>query len=255
MTMALQKGVVYGPLRSRRFGSSLGINLLPASRKLCTFRCGYCQYAESPPGARADWPTLESVERETRGALERLKRAKKPVDWIVFCGNGEPTLYPDFPEAVSIVRSLRDDFFPRAPLGILSNSSLCGRPRVREGLRMLDGRFLKLDAGGAAVFRRVNVPQDPGRSFVRLVDDLRRLSVEMTVTLQSLFLTGAVDNSTDGAVREWISAIDTINPIAVHVYTIDRAPQNRALRPVGRRRLREIAARAERATGISCSVY
>lgn len=255
MTMALQTGVVYGPLRSRRFGSSLGVNLLPARQKLCTYSCGYCQYAETPSTGRVEWPTLQEIERRLDESLRALRRRDARVDWIVFCGNGEPTLHPRFAEAVERVCRLREEHYPLTPVGILSNSSTCGQERVRQGLRRLDGCFLKLDAGSQAVFERVNRPHDPNRSFAELVDDLSRVSAEVTVTLQSLFLTGAADNTTDAAVREWIGALARIRPAAAHLYTIDRQPQDAALRPAARGRLRAIAAQAARKTGVPCSVY
>ena len=98
--VSLQPGIIYGPVQSRRLGRSLGVNLLPAEYKLCSFNCLYCQYGWTKnitftPGDRLkDLPSPRVVATALETALAEFSRDHKTIDAISICGNGEPTLYP-----------------------------------------------------------------------------------------------------------------------------------------------------------------
>ena len=98
MTIELKRGMVYGPVASRRLGRSLGINLLPARDKLCCFDCVYCQYGATtscdPSTLAKDLPAVDQVVAAVEDALKRLP---EPPAWLTFSGNGEPTLHPPSP--------------------------------------------------------------------------------------------------------------------------------------------------------------
>ena len=115
--LGLQKGIIYGPVGSRRLGRSLGINLSPTAYKVCSFNCVYCHYGwtkdlTSDLKAYAeDLPNPKAVEDELRAALVRLE---PPPQYITFSGNGEPTLHPAFEEIVARVAVVRDENAPDA---------------------------------------------------------------------------------------------------------------------------------------------
>jgi wyosine [tRNA(Phe)-imidazoG37] synthetase (radical SAM superfamily) len=163
----------------------------------------------------------------------------------------EPTLHPEFAEIAERLARLRDAVAPRIRLAILSNSTTAGWPEVRRGLRCFDDRYMKLDAGDPITYATIN---GHGASIGSVIDALADLQ---EIVVQSMFVTdgaGEVDNTTEGALHAWLEALDRIRPEAVHVYTIDRAPARRSLRPVPRRRLREIAEQV-RSAGFPAEVF
>src|SRR5512146_1272414 len=101
--LPLHQSVTYGPVRSRRLGQSLGINVLPRHQKVCTFNCSYCQYGWTRNGATSaadTWPDPAVIARNVTMALERFKGRCDLIDRLTLAGHGEPTLHPQFPEVV-----------------------------------------------------------------------------------------------------------------------------------------------------------
>ena len=248
--------IVYGPVRSRRLGASLGINLLPSGMKVCNMNCAYCQYGWTRGASRyrvekTGWPTPQAVETVVAMRLARAAEENELIDRITVAGHGEPTLHPEFEEVTKRLRAARDRIAPGIPLVVLSNSTTAGWPDVKRGLAMYDERHMKLDAGDPITYARVN---GPGPSVTQIVDTLAALP---PIVVQSMFVTEErheIDNSTEGAVAEWLAALERVRAVRVHIYTIDRAPALASLQPVGRRRLREIAEHV-RAAGIPADVF
>ena len=158
--------IVFGPVRSRRLGSSLGINLLPLKGKLCSFDCVYCECGWNAEG-RSDnkIPTVEQVREALRSKLVECHRDNIPVDSITFSGNGEPTLHPDFPEIIDYTIALRDELFPEAVISVLSNATMLGKPGVKEALSKVDNPILKLDGVDEDYVRLIDRPQNPNYSI------------------------------------------------------------------------------------------
>lgn len=254
---SLQEGLVYGPVRSRRLGHSLGVNVFPRNVKLCTFNCTYCQYgwtrsnvrdASQPP---EQWPVPASIAKAVGLRLQRAAAQHERIDRLTLSGNGEPTLHPQFAEVVSTLVALRDALAPGLPIAILSNSGTLDTPGVVDGLKALDERYMKLDAGDATSLRRVNAAPV---AFDRVVDGLKGLP---DIVIQSMFVKdrlGRIDNTTDLAIANWIATVHAIRPRAVHVYTIDRAPAWPYLQAIPLPRLEEIARRAK-AAGLAAEVF
>lgn len=252
-TIPLQESVVYGPLRSRRLGQSLGINLLPVSHKVCSSNCVYCQYGWTrPPG--------ESAERLKRAPIllaeieERFRQVAEdriPVDAITLAGNGEPTLHPDLTELVIGITRLRDRFFPGAAVGILTDATQITRPRVREALALLDERYMKFDAADEATWRRINKPFG-NTTFEGMLNALKAVP---DIILQSMFLQGTYDNTGEAHLAAWVEAVRAIKPRSVQVYTVDRGTADPGIREVPRETLQEIADRLTAATGIPAEVF
>ncbi|HTL70598.1 MAG TPA: radical SAM protein [Candidatus Eisenbacteria bacterium] len=250
-TISLQTGVVYGPVRSRRFGRSLGLNILPTERRVCTLNCVYCQYPDTPDPQPCHFPSLEKVESEVAERFTAIRDRAEEIDWVLFSGNGEPTLHPHFTGIVSSVLRLRDRLIPGTPVGILSNSSTSFLPRIRTALSLLDARFMKLDAGSLYMFKNVNRPL----STFLWGDVVFGLSLLPNIALQSMFVRGKVNNTDPRSVEDWIDAVDCIRPSEVQVYTVDRTPQEPGVEPVPFPRLQAIAAKLRATAQVPVSVY
>ena len=230
----LWEGIINGPVRSRRLGVSLGLNLIPLHSKLCTFDCPYCECGRNTvkaPGAR--WPSPDLVADALRKTLERMDA---PPDYVTFAGNGEPTMHPRFPLVVDRVLEVRDALAPASKVCVMSNGLSAGRPAIRAALERVDERLMKLDPGPTPEVNGVRYDR------ARVVEDLRALS---DVTVQAMVVAGpGYSGADDAAVEEWLHALARLQPKAVQVYSIARPPADARVTPVARARLEAIAARA-----------
>jgi wyosine [tRNA(Phe)-imidazoG37] synthetase (radical SAM superfamily) len=234
--MNLQTDIVYGPVRSRRLGRSLGVNLAPAGFKACNFNCSYCQYGWTKFPTMPDWPRPGDVI----DAVDQALAADPDVDHITVAGNGEPTLHPAFAPIAEGLFHVRARRAPAAKLALLSNGSTLNRLDVVYSLAKFDVRSMKLDAGDATTFRLMNAS---GLSLGRLIADLGSIG---HLTLQSMFVQdaeGVIDNTTPRAIDAWLEAIDRVRPQSVDVCTIARAPARPSLRKVPVATLEAIARR------------
>jgi wyosine [tRNA(Phe)-imidazoG37] synthetase (radical SAM superfamily) len=253
-TLKLKEGIIYGPVNSRRLGASVGINLSPTSYKLCSFNCLYCHYGftnehtnDASP-YRGDLPSVEQV----RESLENwLKQNQIHINYITFSGNGEPCMHPQFDRIVEVALETKNRIIPQAKLAILSNSTCLDGERVRSGLRKLDVRIMKLDAGTEKTFREINRPP-PGVRFEKVVQNLRELD---DIIVQSVFVDGRVSNTEEGEVEAWAERISHIQPKEVQIYSIDRPSADKGLTLVTKDRLNQIAKKAEDACGIRVKVF
>jgi wyosine [tRNA(Phe)-imidazoG37] synthetase (radical SAM superfamily) len=253
-TLELKKGIIYGPIKSRRLGSSLGINLLPGDYKLCSFNCLYCHYGwtkvhiRDASAYRADLPTVEQVKE----ALEEwLGENHIPIQFLTFSGNGEPSLHPGIDEIVEIVREARDRFVPQAKVAILSNSTCLDFDRVRSALNRIDVKIMKLDCGTGKTFKQINRPC-AGVEFETVVEHLRELG---DFTLQSVLVDGSASNVYDEELARWVEKLQRIRPADVQIYSIDRPSADQGLALVGKDRLNRIAGMAQKACGIPVKVF
>ncbi len=218
---------VFGPIVSRRLGSSLGINLLPERGKLCNFDCIYCECGWNRDG-REDrlLPTSDDIRKDLEAKLTECLQEGTPIDSITFSGDGEPTLHPQFPEMVDITLELRDRFYPKARVSVLTNATRIGRKAVFDALRKVDNPILKLDAVSTEDARKINRPS--GRYSVEaVVRNLERFHGDFV--LQTMFLRSPGFDSAD-RVEEWMDLVRKLRPREVMVYTIDRETPAKDLR-------------------------
>ena len=248
----LQNSIVYGPIRSRRLGNSLGINVLPLSHKVCSSNCAYCQYGWTLPGRSQErLKTAEELLAEIGESFQRLAREGTRIDCVTLAGNGEPTLHPELEALVVGLKRLRDVYFPSAQVGILSDATQAMRPRVRKALELLDVRYMKFDAADEETWRRINDPLGKVE-FRAMVDAITSLP---GVILQSMFMQGSVDNTDEPHLRRWIAAVGSIRPLSVQVYTVDRGTADPGIAKVPREKLQAIADQLTNATGIPADVF
>lgn len=248
----LQDAVVYGPIASRRLGSSLGINILPLSYKVCSSDCAYCQYGWTPSSGTGErLPRAAALLTQIEDAFETHLQRGTPVDSITLAGNGEPTLHPDLVELVVGIKGLRDRYFSKAPVTILSDATQVTRPKVREALALLDARYMKFDAADEATWQRVNRPIGKV-TFAGMLEGLKSLPA---VTLQSMFIGGSVENINEPHIQTWVKVVGWLKPLAVQVYTVDRGTAAKGILEVPREQLERIAERLTAATGIPTEVF
>ena len=233
--------IAYGPIHSRRLGTSLGIELMPLEHKLCTFNCVYCECGWNEPVSHPLLPTREQV----RAALEARLQEGLALDVITFSGNGEPTLHPDFLGIIQDTCALRDQYCPKAKVSVLSNSTQLGRPDVVQALRLCDNRILKLDAGTDTMMRRIDLPVNEQLTVETIIGWLQQFDGDFT--LQTCFLRGehngeVIDNTTPEELNAWYQAVDRLHPKQIMIYVIDRKTPEEHLTKISREEMESIAA-------------
>jgi wyosine [tRNA(Phe)-imidazoG37] synthetase (radical SAM superfamily) len=252
-TLKLQEGIIYGPINSRRLGHSLGINLLPITYKLCPFNCIYCQYGwteahtDDASEYMDDLPTTNELEE----VLESWLKQDQNIDYITFSGNGEPCVHPRFDQMVDVASKLRNRYVPHVRLAILSNSTCLGRSNVIESLKRLDERIMKLDCGSEETFQKVNRPHK-NIKYEEVVESLKNLD---DIVIQSVLVDGEISNIENEEIEQWIERLNYIKPRKVQIYSIDRPSADKNLKLVEKKKLKQIAQKAEKATGISVKVF
>ncbi len=246
MTLPLETGILYGPLFSRRLGLSLGVNVLPASSKVCTFDCIYCHYGRTDRAAIAcpeDFPAPDRIAE----AVEQALRSEEHFDTLTFSGNGEPTLHPDFGTIVVRVRQLRDQLRPGVALSLYSNASTVTHPCIREVLRYFDKPILKLDVGDQQTFEAVNCPI----GAVRLEQMITAMKSVPNLIVQSLLVGGPVNNSDARAIQNWQAALAEIRPAKVQLYSCDYPVPVPSVTRILPYVLKQIARETQARTGIN----
>lgn len=250
--MILYDSPIFGPVHSRRLGISLGINLLPADGKWCSFDCIYCECGLNKDSkATAALPTKEAVGEKLREKLEALKKEGIVPDVLTFAGNGEPTLHPDFPDIVKEVIRVRNEYCPSAKISILSNSTRVTDEKVREALMLLDNPIMKLDTVDASYIEHVDRPV--GQYDVRkIIEGLKAMQGKCII--QTMFMKGRNANDlTEDYLKPYLACLKEIGPRSVMIYTIDRATPVEGLEKASHEEMDAVADRI-RALGLKCTV-
>ena len=249
---------IFGPIHSRRLGVSLGVNLSPADGKICSFDCIYCEagYNSQGPG-KAGLPSREEVKRLLEDKLREMSEAGDPLDVITFSGNGEPTLHPQFAGVIEDTLELRDRYYPKAQVSVLTNSTRIFDPAVAEALKQVDNNILKLDSAIEPTMRAIDVPNSPEFTTDRLIESLRQF--EGTGIIQTMLLRGEhngkkIDNTTPEEIEALIAAYRRIRPREVMLYSLDRSTPEERLQRVPKEELEVIAARVREA-GIPVAAF
>ncbi|MBR4263310.1 MAG: radical SAM protein [Paludibacteraceae bacterium] len=241
----LFKEIAYGPIHSRRLGTSLGMEIMPLDHKLCTFDCVYCECGWNQPVSHPTLPTRDEIRTALEAKLQALTAEGMNLDVITFSGNGEPTLHPDFLPIIKDTCALRDRYCPKAKVSVLSNSTQLGRADVVEALRMCDNRILKLDAATDTMMRRIDQPVNKALDVRTLIGWLQQFDGDFT--LQTCFLRGehagaVIDNTTEAELHPWYQAVEELRPKQVMIYVIDRQTPEEHLEKITREEMERIAA-------------
>ena len=233
--------IVYGPIRSRRLGVSLGVNLMPTDAKLCSFDCVYCECGWNQPVSHPQLPTRQQVRDSLNTKLSTLNTN---LDVITFSGNGEPTMHPDFLGIIQDTCALRDQYSPNAKVSVLSNSTQLGRVEVVQALKLCDNRILKLDSAIDATMRLIDKPVNPHLTVAQVMEWLQQFDGDFT--LQTCFLRGdyhgqVIDNTTPEELAAWYQAVEILHPKQVMIYVIDRATPLQTLEKIPAEQMQAIA--------------
>ena len=270
MSTIIYPSPIFGPVHSRRLGISLGINLMPADGKVCSFDCIYCEC-----GFNADHrptlpiPTRDEVADKLEQTLQRMTAEGQLPDVLTFAGNGEPTCHPHFAEIIGDTIRLRNQYCPKAKVCVLSNSTMIHRQSVHDALMLVDDNILKLDTVDPSYINKVDRPN--GHYDVHTIID-RMKAFNGHIIIQTMFMKGvaspltppqvgrgnaitekfSVDNTGDEYVGPWLEAVKQIKPQQVMVYTIDRETPAQGLEKASREQLDAIRDRVI-AAGIPCT--
>lgn len=254
----LWESIAFGPIKSRRLGSSLGINLLPVVKKICSFDCIYCECGwtlESNMDTDQLYP-LQEVNEAIEAKLIQCKNDQIPIDSITFSGNGEPTMHPNFLEIIQNLLVLRDKYYPKAIITCLSNSTQLYREDVRKALQMIENPVLKLDAATEEMYQLINNPLQ-NCSVNQIIDWLKLF--EGQFVLQTLFFAGDMggvpfDNSKEPHLSKWLDVVQILKPKMVMLYSLDRETPAQNLRKLSVEEMEVIAGKV-RAFSIPTSVF
>lgn len=217
---------IFGPIHSRRLGVSLGINLMPADGKICTFDCIYCECGfNKDRRPRLKRPTRDEVRLALEAKLQEMSAAGEIPDVLTFAGNGEPTCHPEFAGIIDDTIRLRDEYCPKARVSVLSNSTMAHRKYVHDALMRVENNILKLDTVDPIYINKVDRPTSPAYNVSEIIECLR--SFNGHVIIQTMFMRGTmegenVDNTGEEYVAPWLEAVKHIAPMEVMIYTIDR---------------------------------
>ncbi|MDL2223818.1 radical SAM protein [Bacteroidales bacterium OttesenSCG-928-M06] len=246
MPTFLIDNIIFGPINSRRLGISLGVNLLPPNRKICTFDCVYCECGFNKDGNKSNnkFPKREAVKQALEERLKEISEKKEKLDSITFSGNGEPTLHPEFKEVIEDTITLRDIYYPEAKISVFSNSTTISSPSVFRALRKIDNNILKLDAAFDPIMKNIDQPTLKDFNLEKLIRGLKKFNGNLII--QTIFLKGnnngqSADNTLPENISHWVKLITEINPKLVMIYSLDRETPSKTLEKVSKKELEIIA--------------
>lgn len=245
MSNSLFDNIIFGPIRSRRLGNSLGINLLPVASKFCNFDCIYCEcgWTDNHKNSAKNLPDPHAITEHLVDKIQALLDDKVTIHSITFAGNGEPTLHPKFEEIMADVVLIRNLMIPDAKISILSNGTMLHKKSIIKAMQEVDHCILKLDAGTEALFQKINQPMG-GITIQKIKRNLLKLRGVLTV--QTLFFRGEhkgerIDNTTPEEIEAWINHLADLHPKQVMIYSLDRPSPAHNLVQVSKKELNAIA--------------
>ncbi len=234
----LREEVVFGPIKSRRLGWSLGINLLPTKGKICNFDCIYCECGWNADG-RDDTklPSAAEVRSALEAKLADILLEGTRVDSITFSGDGEPTLNPDFARIIDDTIALRDIYCPQAKVSVLTNATKLLSDTVFGALRKVDAPILKLDAPTDELARKINGAL-PSFKVDDVVKGMKRF--EGDFILQTMFLkSDDFDSLEPQMLAKWMDIVREVRPRLIMAYTIARPTPQSGLSAYSAAQIRE----------------
>ena len=255
MSTIIYPSPIFGPIHSRRLGISLGINLLPADGKVCSFDCIYCECGfNAAHRPQKPLPTREEVAQKLEEKLQQMNTEGQLPDVLTFAGNGEPTCHPHFAEIIDDTIRLRNQYCPQAKVSVLSNSTMIHRQQVHDALMRVDNNILKLDTIDPLYINKVDQPVGT-YDVQQIIERMKAFNGHLII--QTMFMRGeylgeSVDNTSDAFVTPWLDAVKAIKPQQVMVYTIDRETPAQGLLKASHEQLDAIRDRVI-AQGIPCS--
>lgn len=194
-----------------------------------------------------NFASLDALANEFRTYLQQ----SVPIDAIVISGNGEPTLHPQFEEAVQLIVNLRNEHLPARKVILLTNAAHFDSRKVIAGANLADERVVKIDAGNDACMTSVNDPL-VRINMTKLITGIRKLK---DCVVQALFVEGEKSNVGTDIIDEWIEVIGMIKPKSVQICTMSRPGFNDSVKAVSEDILDSIAHKLKKRTSLECEVF
>jgi wyosine [tRNA(Phe)-imidazoG37] synthetase (radical SAM superfamily) len=249
MATSLFDKIIFGPIKSRRLGISLGVNLLPVTYKVCSFDCIYCEcgWTVKKHEQKATLPSREEVKKQLEEKLTEMAANNELPDVITFAGNGEPTLHPEFEHIIDDTIAVRNRLASKAKIAVLSNATMLHKSSVFNALLKIEDNILKLDSAFEETVRKIDCPNSHFR-LKEVVENLKKFQGK--VIIQTLFLRGnhngeQIDNTTEPEISAWLRLLEEIKPSLVMIYTIDRDTPVQGLEKVAVNELQRIASKVK----------
>ena len=246
---------IYGPFKSRRLGTVIGVNPLGHENKICSYNCPYCELGETKirmnqVERKIKFQAPKLINNQLRGELLKVGQPQI-AESICISGNGEPTLYPHFKELSKMIYDSRSELSRSLKIHLFTNGAHFEQKKIASALKYYDSIHVKFDAGDDKILKKVNAP------LVRtnLNKILHYIRETENLILQSIFITGEVNNIDDDAIESWMEAVGIIKPQLVHLYTIARSPFDSGIKKVDEEVLDIIAAKLKRKTHIDSLVF
>ena len=248
MATQLYDSIIFGPIQSRRLGVSLGVNLLALNKKICSFDCVYCECGFTQNDVQGRFAEKKVVIENLESVLKEMLQNEKHLDVITFAGNGEPTLHPNFDEIIDATILLRNHYFPKAKISVLSNATTLNKESVIKALSKVDNNILKLDSGLVETIKLIDQPTSSNFSIDTVINGMLRFNGDFI--MQTMFLKGdfngiRIDNTTENEVNAWLEIVKITHPKQIMIYSIDRDTPVKTLEKVSKQELSEIAKKAE----------
>lgn len=242
----LIQGTVYGPVISRRYGGTVGINPLPSGEKTCNFSCVYCQLGmKRTPLNKAHFPDVMRIRDDLSHFLSTHPDTLK-CQYLVISGNGEPTLHPAFPELIDAILGVRQKQASHMKLICFTNGSTLATQEIRQALALVDECALKFDPA----LECVDLPD----AFVEtgtIVDHARKMP---NLVVQSCLFAGRISNISRDDLEIWTKNLILIRPRRIDLYTLSRETAVTGLEPLRKLQLKNIAAHLIRDFGLFVNV-
>lgn len=255
--MILFNEIIFGPVKSRRLGISLGVNLLPVASKYCNFNCIYCECGLSENNLVADktLPSREVVKKMLNERLAEMKNKNEKLDAITFAGNGEPTIHPAFEGIINDTIETQNIFYPEAVISVLTNATMLHKDSVFNALKKIEKKYLKIDSAIEETLIKINRPP-PNFNLRNTIENIKKFNGDFI--LQTMFIRGKIlgeiiDNTTEKEVSAWVQIIEELRPKLVSIYAIQRVPPYASLEIISQEVLENIAYKVKK-TGIHVEV-
>ena len=225
---------VYGPIKSRRLGLSLGLSL--SLHKTCDLDCIYCQWGRTAKTVleRKEYAKVNEIISELKSWMQNNPQETKELKFVTLSGLGEPTLNTCIGELIDQVKKITN-----CSIAVITNSTLLGNPLVRRGILGADLIVPSLDAVDPEIFKQIDRPH-AGIKLNEIIEGLVALRTEFRglIWLEVMLVAGVNDDLRH--IGELKKVIDRINPDKIQLNSPVRSTAEKNVISVKKTKLEEI---------------
>ncbi len=248
--------IIFGPVRSRRLGLSLGINLLPVNKKICTFDCVYCECGWTENRSADGLPKATEVLAALENKLHEMQTKGELPDAITFAGNGEPTMHPEFDFIMQETVRLRNKYAPAAKITVLTNSTQLHKQKVADAVAMADKGLLKLDSTDVKQFELINRAAKGIElsNVMRFIELFTGEKIIQTLVLRGESDGEKIDNTSEESLLALAAFVSKINAIEWMIYPIDRPTPEKQLEKLSKEEMDRIGDFVRKHTNVPVTI-